>query len=288
MDLAVTSYATGIAGLAAATFALLFGGGRLLNRMARQRPPFLATVANEPGERLRRRWQYLGQLRSLLLTPLLVFIIAAGTLILAEPPVPDAFTVTWRQVAVLAVTLAGAAALVVRALLITLERRRLGLRIAAAKAIAQALVRITGNRNRIFNDVRTGFGVIDHVIAGLHGIYAIMVYTRPARRNATVTVSGDTLDFGDERRNVSLAYARKLADRFSRECGKLLGNPPHVRLVVAVPGWEVTAQGAQDLLVANERNIGMLAGWRDQRDYLMNEDVDRLQQHLDEHCARPG
>jgi hypothetical protein len=39
-------------------------------------------------------------------------------------------------------------------------------------------------------------------------------------------------------------------------------------------------------LLVNERTIPMLRGWRDQSDYLMNEDVDALQKELTARCRR--
>ena len=286
MDLAVPSYASALAALAAIAFALLHVAGRAVTRLLRRRPAFLTTVANEPAERLRRRFQHLGQLRALLLTSLLVFIIAASALTFAEPPVPEALSIGWRQWTALGVTLMAALALLARSVLLTLERRRLGLRIDAAIAVAQALARITVNRNRVFHDVPTGFGRVDHVIAGLHGVYAIKVVAVPPGRNTNLELDGDELVFGDGRRRVSLVHARKVSDRFAREASKQLGQPVQVRLVVAVPGWDLAAQTAADLLIANERNVTMLTGWKNERDYLMNEDVDALQRWLDERCVR--
>lgn len=286
MDLAVASYAVAVAAITALAFAVLHGVGRVAARLARRRPSFLATVANEPAERLRHRAKRIAGLRSLLMTPLLVFIIAAVVLTFAEPPVPDALRVTWLQVTVITVVLLAVAAVVARALMLTLEGRRLALRIDAAIAVAQALTRISANRNRVFHDVPTGFGVMDHVVVGLHGIYAIKVIARLPVRNATLALEDDILRFGENRRPASLAHTRKVCDRFARECAKLLGQDLHVRLVVAVPGWDIRSQTSRDLLVVNERNISMLTGWKDERDYLMNDDVDALHRYLDERCAR--
>lgn len=288
MDLAVIAYAVAIAALAATAFALLFCAGRALATLLRRRPAFLTTVANEPGERLRRRWQLLGQQASLLLTSLLVFIIAAGALTFAEPPVPDALRVRWLQIGGIVVAGLGVAAVVARALHYALARRRLALRIDAAIAVAQSLARITANRNRVFHDVPTAFGVLDHVVAGLHGVYAVKVFARQPGKDNSLRLDENALHFGDGKRPVSLKQVRKIADRFSRECSKALKHDVHVRLVLAVPGWDIAAQTASDLLIANERNISMLTGWKDERDYLMNDDVDALQRYLDQRCARPG
>ena len=53
-----------------------------------------------------------------------------------------------------------------------------------------------------------------------------------------------------------------------------------MRSVIAVPGWEVLEQANEEHLVVNDRSLPMLTGWKDQADYLLNEDVDTLHQML--------
>jgi hypothetical protein len=66
----------------------------------------------------------------------------------------------------------------------------------------------------------------------------------------------------------------------------LLGHKVRVRSVIAAPGWEIGVQTNENHLLVNERNISMLRGWKDQSDYLMNEDVDALQKELTARCRR--
>jgi hypothetical protein len=53
-----------------------------------------------------------------------------------------------------------------------------------------------------------------------------------------------------------------------------------------VPGWHAESQSNEGHLVVNERTLPMLRGWRDEADYLMDEDVQTLQQHLTRTCKR--
>ena len=66
----------------------------------------------------------------------------------------------------------------------------------------------------------------------------------------------------------------------------MLGHKVRVRSVIAVPGWDIGEQASENHLLVNERTIPMLRGWRDQSDYLMNEDVDALQKELTARCRR--
>ena len=60
-----------------------------------------------------------------------------------------------------------------------------------------------------------------------------------------------------------------------------------VRHVIAVPGWDIESQPDDSLLIANEHNIAMLTGWKNEREYLMDEDLTVLVDHLDGLCSRP-
>ncbi len=53
-----------------------------------------------------------------------------------------------------------------------------------------------------------------------------------------------------------------------------------------MPGWEIDAQESSEYLVVNERNLMMMGGWKDSSDYLLNEDVEMIQQYLAEMSIR--
>ena len=74
----------------------------------------------------------------------------------------------------------------------------------------------------------------------------------------------------------------------ARELRKVLKHDVRVRSVVAVPGWEIDSQSSDEHLIVNERNLAMLRGWKDQNDYLMNEEVEKLQKLLTDLCMRFG
>ena len=74
--------------------------------------------------------------------------------------------------------------------------------------------------------------------------------------------------------------------KLEQEFRDLLKNAVRVRSVIAVPGWHAESQSHEGHLVVNERTLPMLRGWRDEADYLMDEDVETLQQHLTSLCKR--
>ncbi|MDA0705688.1 MAG: hypothetical protein O2805_03490 [Proteobacteria bacterium] len=71
-----------------------------------------------------------------------------------------------------------------------------------------------------------------------------------------------------------------------REFRRLLDHRVWIRSVIAVPGWDIDTQGSEEHLLVNERNLPMLSGWKDQSDFLLNEDVDALYKLLTSHGTR--
>ena len=86
--------------------------------------------------------------------------------------------------------------------------------------------------------------------------------------------------FGPAGKTQSVVATAKRTAALEREFRRLLDHRVRVRSVIAVPGWQVHEQTSEEHLVVNERSLPMLRGWKDEADYLMNEDVDALRKML--------
>ena len=129
----------------------------------------------------------------------------------------------------------------------------------------------------------------DHVVVGLQGIYSISVIARKPGRDNRARLKDDQVMFAPGDKSLSVARCGRKADRLAVELENVVGHRVKVRSVVVVPGWEIDHQASADYLLVNERNISMLTGWRDQGDYLMNEEVEALHTELTQRCKRfPG
>ncbi|MGB5352122.1 MAG: hypothetical protein WBN32_00765 [Woeseia sp.] len=289
MSLIALSYAVVLALPAAALFAALLAAAQWLGPFLPRRRAFLATIPTAPADRLWRRQHRLGRQRSRAVLPLMVFIITTALLTVAEPQPPAMFSGAFLPLAGVAIGLLIAMAALAYAIWLTVARQRLRLLIDANLAIAQALEKLSNSRNRSFHDVPTPAGTLDHVIAGIHGIYAVSVIARQPGKSASrqLQLRGDVLTFSDGGPTVKLQPLNHRVLYFARQCSKVVGHDVQVRHVIAIPGWEIAAQADKRLLIANEKNIAMLTGWKDERDHLMDEDVALLHQHLDERCSRP-
>lgn len=152
-------------------------------------------------------------------------------------------------------------------------------------ATGNSLQKLTSHKNRVFHDVCCGAGTIDSVIVGLHGVYTVSVIARKPGKDNQLRLKDDQLIFPREE-VVSVQRSRTKSVRLAKEIRLTTGNNIRVRSVIAVPGWEVVSQVSSDFMVVNERNVAMLTGWRDEKDYLLNEDVETIHQMLTERCTR--
>jgi hypothetical protein len=124
------------------------------------------------------------------------------------------------------------------------------------------------------------------VLVGQTGIYAVNVVARRGGKNGSAILKGSDLLFSTGKGQTPLVEIAAGTARLQKEMCRLLGQKIRVRSVIAVPGWSIGEQANENHLLVNERTITMLRGWRDQSDYLMNEDVDELQKELTTRCRR--
>ena len=191
----------------------------------------------------------------------------------------------WQLILVLVLLGLAAVFLVYQIVLTVIARRKLLFYRDASMATGHALQKLTANQNRVFHDVPTAAGTIDNVIVGLQGVYTVSVIARKAGRKDRATLNGDRLSFG-EKHAISVKRSATQSEQLAKEIRKVTGNDIRVRSVIAIPGWEIESQQSSEFLVVNERNLAMLTGWKDQKDYLMNEDVESVQKLLTKRCTR--
>ena len=126
--------------------------------------------------------------------------------------------------------------------------------------------------------------MIDHVLVGQNGIYAVTVVARRNWRKGQVSIDANELRFGAAPMPVVDATAG--ARRLGRELRHLTGRNVRVRSVVAVPGWDVAEQLGREHLLVNERTLPMLRGWREPSDCLMDDEAAAIQAELTRRCSR--
>ena len=247
---------------------------------------FANSIMIEAAQRLRDELRHLSGERSVYITGILVF---AATFLVAwilDPQEIFAALPAWKHGVLLFVVIFAFACLLYRMWAVAMESRRLEFECDASLATGHSLLKLTGNNNRVFHDVPCETGYIDHVVVGLHGIYAVKVIARRPRKDNRVRLKGDEIAFAPGREWLPLTdfavAVRQLAVQFRKQ----VGHEVNIRKVIAVPGWDVDVQHSDEYLLVNERNLIMMSGWKDSSDYLLNEDVELIQEFLTESSRR--
>lgn len=154
----------------------------------------------------------------------------------------------------------------------------------ASIAIGHQLLRLSATQGSVFHDVQVGKRIVDHVLIGHNGAYAVHVVAKRNRSGRAARLSGEHLKLGDE--VIALERFTNNVHGLSSSFSKLASHKIRVRSVIAVPGWDVDSQQGNKHLLVNERILPILTGWKSQSDYLMNEDVSAIQGFLTENGRR--
>ena len=288
MNLVALGDAASIALVSTFVFLLLATSCQTIATFIGSTSRFPASIMREPAQRFRDKLDRLTRRLHVYLTSALVFVVILVVSYFLKPGELLSTLPPWQEAIFLAVSAIFLLYAVYRFVNVLLARRRTEFLRDANIAAGHGLQKLTANRNRIYHDVPCGAGIIDNVIVGSHGIYAVNIVARRARKDNKVRLTGDTLVFAPGKYSLSLARFAQRAEQLAQELGKVLKHDVRVRSVVAVPGWEVDSQSSDEHLIVNERNLAMLRGWKDQNDYLMNEDVEKLQKMLTARCLRFG
>ncbi len=286
MSLAALSGATTIAFASTIVFLLIVKSWHVLAQSVGVKTRFPNSIMLEAAQRFRDELERLGREQSLFLIAALVFSVIFAINYLLSPLAMFEDLPQWQLLLVLVLFAAAALYTAYRLINIVITMRRLVFIRDANMATGHALQKLTANQNRVFHEVRCGAGIIDNVVVGRHGIYTISVIARKPGKINTVSLHGDKLTFAPGDVSLSVARSGEKSGQLAKEIGKLLKHNVRVRSVVVVPGWEVDSQTSEAYLIVNERNLAMLSGWKDQNDYLMNEDVDLVQKMLTRRCTR--
>ena len=257
---------------------------RIISRVVEGASSFTDSIMHEAAQRLRDELERLSASQSIYLGGLLVFsllFIAAYSLEARRlfAGYPD-----WQLYFLLAfLSLAGTFVLYV--LLVTvIRRRRVRFRADANIAVGHRLQQISSESTRVFHDVMTSDGVIDHLVIARAGIYAVNVVSKRAPDSGTVRLHENALVFSGTASRRPVEDIAIMIKALEEDFGKLLGYKVRIRSVVAVPGWAATGQASEDHLLVNERNVTMLAGWKHHAYQLMQDDVERLQAEMTARC----
>ena len=286
MNIEAFSGAATVALTSTILFLLVAKSWSAFNRTVGSTPSFADSIMHEAAQRFRDELERLTSSQSIYLSGTLVFVVLfVAAYVLQAQSLFAGYPAwqLWLQIAFLTLAAGFAAWRLVRTIL---ARRQVSFVRDANVAVGHQLQQISTGANRVFHDVRTTAGVVDHVLVGQTGIYAVNVVARRGAKNGNAVLKNSVLAFSNSDDDIPVVNIAASTARLEKEICRMLGHKVRVRSVIAVPGWGIGEQASENHLLVNERTIPMLRGWKDQSDYLMNEDVDTLQKELTARCRR--
>ncbi len=286
MDLEAISGSATVAIACTIVFFIAAKSWHLVARTLGSHPSFPDAIMREAAQRFRDELEQLSRRQATYLSAGLMFLFIFTVAHTFQADRLFAGYPSWQLYILLAALAAAAAFASYRLVLTVRSWRQVKFLRDANIAVGHSLQRMAVGHGRVFHDVITSAGVVDHVLVGQSGIYAFNVVARPPSRKGTVKLAGNELHFLPRDKEVSIVDIAAKTTRLERDFRQLLKHSVRVRSVIAVPGWHVETQASEGHLVVNERTLPMFRGWKDEADYLMNEDVDELHAHLTASCKR--
>ncbi len=285
MELEAISGAATVALTSTIAFLLIAKMWNVVSRTVSSTPSFSDRIMHEAAQRFRDELDRLSCSQSTYLCGVLVFVmlfIAAYVL-----QAKHLFTgyPSWQLYLQLGFLLLVSGYAAFRLGKIALARHQVKFVRDANVAIGHQLQQISTRGSRVFHDVETSAGIVDHVIIGQQGLHAVNVIARRSGKRAHARLRDNAIEYSNNSADQSIVDVTAKTARLQKEFRQLLGHKVRVRSVIAVPGWDVDEQPNNEHLLVNERTIAMLSGWGDNTDHLMNEDVDALHRELTSRCA---
>jgi len=282
MDIESFSGAATVAAASTIVFVLVMKSWQIISRSVNSGPTFADSIMREAAQRFRDEFDRLSNRQATYLSAGLVFVVLfiAAYILQAErlyAGYPD-----WQLYLFLSVLTFGALLALIKLVQTFVERHQVRLLRDANIAVGHQLQRVATGFGRVYHDVETSAGIIDHVIVGQNGAYAVSVFARRPAKNSHVELDNNSLLYQPSGKTQTIVATAKRTAALERDFRRLLDHRVRVRSIIAIPGWEIHEQSSEEHLLVNDRSLPMLRGWKDQADYLMNEDVDALHQMLTE------
>jgi hypothetical protein len=280
MDIESFSGAATVALASTIVIVLVMKSWQLITRNVNSAPSFSDSIMREAAQRFRDEFDRLSNTQATYLTAALVFVVLFITAHILQAERLYAGYPNWQLHLFIVVLSIGCLLALARLVQTFISRHRVKLLRDANIATGHQLQQIAAGFGRVYHDVETSAGIIDHVIVGQSGAYAVSVFAKRPAKSGNVVLDNNSLRFNPSGKEVSIVATAKRTAALEREFRRLLDHRVRVRSVIAVPGWDVNEQASDEHLIVNDHSMPMLRGWKDQADYLMNEDVEALHQML--------
>ena len=152
--------------------------------------------------------------------------------------------------------------------------------VSMARRLAEAQLR----GNRVYHSVRVGDAIIDNVIVGPNGVYAIGMFPSPVANCESVSLVSGELVFEPGGVRVSLQQYRHAVRGLSKSLGEGISSKVIALPVIVVPECTITASQETLPMVVSLESCMSFVGWKETRAFLMDDEVDAINRWLDRHA----
>lgn len=284
MDIESISGAATVALTCTLIFVAIAKSWQLISRSVGSHPNFSDSIMREAAQRFREELQRLNSRQSTYLSAAVVFVVLFLSAYVLQAKQLFVGYPAWQLQLLLAALCAGAVLALMRLSRTTISRHQVKLSRDANMAIGHQLQKLSSGVGRTYHDVSTDSGIIDHIIVGKSGAYAVSVVAMSTRNKGDVTLINNELHFGETGKTSSIVPVNANIASLEREFRRLLDHRVRIRSVIAVPGWTIDVQHGDEHLLVNEKTLAMLSGWKDRADYLLDEDVAAIHKLLTKRC----
>jgi hypothetical protein len=194
----------------------------------------------------------------------------------------------WAPVAIaLLLAVAGTVA-AAKGLALARYQGRLRSLLQTTQRVAQRLEEVQRRGYEIFHAVPVGERVVDHVIVGTNGVFAVQLIVCPRAGATSASMARGSLLFAPAHGEFRLQPAIGAFARLGRELGRAVGHPIKVVPTLIAVGVEVTTRDDDRYLLLNEQTCVTLVGWKDSAAFLMDDEIARISGWLSARCRQRG
>ncbi len=149
------------------------------------------------------------------------------------------------------------------------------------RQMARRLVDVQVRGYRVFPSVSVGDGILDYVVVGPNGVYAVQLFTPPpGAESARFERGGLTFQPGGTR--ASLQTMNKHVAALARQLGERAGSGVCVLPVLAVPDCRIESGDEEGPMVVSLQACSAFVGWQHEDFFLHEDDVANLSGYLGE------
>jgi hypothetical protein len=264
-------------------------GGNLasLVRRARSSGQERSPVPFEPGRFVQQEANRIGRHLHRNRTAVLIFCASFGSLLIVGrqdwwPELP-----LWVWIILTAMLIGFIAYVESRFFRLAIYRLRLNALREEHVVVADRLNEARARGNNVLHSIPMREGIIDHVVVGKKGIFAIQIVRPPSRKFTSVRLRDEMLIFAPQDVEKGILNIRKFTTPvtiLSKRLTDAVGSPVKVFPIIVVTDCEVKNSPGKNCLLANPGSCIMFVGWNDPGTHLMDDEITAVNDWLMRRC----